>query len=501
MKKIRKPIITVLGHVDAGKTSLLDAIRGTAFAEKEAGLITQHIGATEVPIAIVDRLSGELLEKYKFKLVIPGLLFIDTPGHEAFTNLRHRGGSIADLAVLVVDVMQGCQPQTFEAIDILRSFKVPFVIALNKIDLLHEWDSKKQGVSKSLVEQGPRAIEELDNRLYTVVGQVHSRNFVSERFDRVADFTKQVPIIPVSTKTGEGLPELLMFLGGLSQKYLEKELSIEESGPGKGVILDVKEERGLGTTVDVILYEGEIKAGDKIVLGGRQGAIETKVRALLQPKPLVDMRMAQDKFNRLEEIHAASGVKISAPGLETAIPGSPLMVVSTGKEIDEIRQELSSIEFETDAIGPIVRADTLGSLEAISRMLEQKGIKAKKTDIGDVTKKDVIEAVTVREKDSLKGVIIAFHVNVPKEIEEEIEKNKVKLFKEAVIYRIFEDYDRWVEASRQEEKALKLKQVVFPAKVQLLPNYVFRHSKPAIVGVKVLEGRLKKNVELINENR
>jgi len=497
MKKIRKPIITVLGHVDAGKTSFLDAIRGTAVTEKEAGAITQHIGATEVPIEVIKEISGDLLKAYNFDLVIPGLLFIDTPGHEAFTNLRKRGGSIADLAVLVVDIMQGCQPQTFEAIDMLRSFKVPFIIAVNKIDLIKGWHSLGQSVSKSLKAQSDKIIEELDKKIYGIVGQVHGKGFVSERFDRVSDFTKQIPVIPMSAKTHEGLPEILMFLAGLSQRYLGEGLSIEETGPGKAVILEVKEEKGLGTTVDIILYEGEIKIGDKIALGGRQGVIETKVRALLQPKPLIDMRVAQEKFNRIEEIHAAAGVKVSAPSIENALAGSPLKVIETGNEAEEIRKELESVEIKTDALGPIIRADTLGSLEALEKMLLQKDIRVKRAEIGEVTRKDVIEAAAVKEKDPLKGIVIAFHVNVPKEIEAEAERAGVKLFNERVIYKIFEDYDKWIGEKRDEDKKEKMKKLVFPAKIQLLPNYVFRHSKPAIVGVIVLAGRLRNNVSLM----
>lgn len=497
MKKIRKPIITVLGHVDAGKTSFLDAIRGTAVTEKEAGAITQHIGATEVPIEVIKEISGDLLKAYNFDLVIPGLLFIDTPGHEAFTNLRKRGGSIADLAVLVVDIMQGCQPQTFEAIDMLRSFKVPFIIAVNKIDLIKGWHSLGQSVSKSLKAQSDKIIEELDKKIYGIVGQVHGKGFVSERFDRVSDFTKQIPVIPMSAKTHEGLPEILMFLAGLSQRYLGDGLSIEETGPGKAVILEVKEEKGLGTTVDIILYEGEIKIGDKIALGGRQGVIETKVRALLQPKPLIDMRVAQEKFNRIEEIHAAAGVKVSAPSIENALAGSPLKVIETGNEAEEIRKELESVEIKTDALGPIIRADTLGSLEALEKMLLQKDIRVKRAEIGEVTRKDLIEAAAVKEKDPLKGIVIAFHVNVPKEIEAEAERVGVKLFNERVIYKIFEDYDKWIGEKRDADKKEKMKKLVFPAKIQLLPNYVFRHSKPAIVGVIVLEGRLRNNVSLM----
>ncbi|MBU1930934.1 GTP-binding protein, partial [Candidatus Micrarchaeota archaeon] len=241
---IRKPIITILGHVDHGKTLYLDRIRGTAIAEREAGAITQHIGATEVPIRVIRELAGDLLEKYKFKIELNGLLFIDTPGHEAFTNLRKRGGSIADLAVLVIDINQGIQPQTIESIDILRIFKVPFIVLLNKIDKLPGWISGYGSITNGLKLQNESVLQELDKRLYEIVGTLYEKGFQAERFDRVSDFTKQLPIIPISAKTSEGLAETLLFLAGLSQRYMEKKLTIQVSGPGKGTVLEVKEEKG-----------------------------------------------------------------------------------------------------------------------------------------------------------------------------------------------------------------------------------------------------------------
>jgi len=141
---LRQPIITVLGHVDHGKTTLLDKIRKTAIAAKEAGGITQAIGTTEIPTNVIKTLCGKLLERFKIKLIISGLLFIDTPGHEAFTTLRKRGGSIADLAILVIDINEGIMPQTIESLEILKVSRIPFIIALNKIDRIKGWTSAKE---------------------------------------------------------------------------------------------------------------------------------------------------------------------------------------------------------------------------------------------------------------------------------------------------------------------------------------------------------------------
>jgi translation initiation factor 5B len=495
---MRKPIITVLGHVDAGKTKMLDAIRGTAIAEKEAGGITQHIGATEVPINVITKIAKPIAEKYKFNIKIPGLLFIDTPGHEAFTNLRKRGGSIADLSVLVVDIHNGLQEQTIEAIEILKTYKCPFVVAVNKIDTIQGWIGKEGSFSESIEMQRKEVVEALDVKIYSIVGQLHSKGFASERFDRVKDFTKEIAILPISAKGRIGIQELLVFLAALSQRYLEKKLEIHEKGNCKGTVLEVKEGKGLGTTIDVILYEGRISVGEKIIVGGRNGIIRTKIRALLEPKPVGDK--SNEKYNCVKEVHAAAGVKISAPSLDDAISGSPLRHESEEAE-KEIMDEIKKVKFESDAVGPIVRSNTLGSLEALVKLLHDKGIKVKKADIGEIQRVDVLEVLPVREKDKFKGVIFAFHTGISEQAEVEAKKRGVKIFKNDVVYRLLEEYDAWISAEKANEKMQKLSNITLPAKFEVLRGFVFRRSNPAIVGIKVLEGKLRKGVEVINKGK
>lgn len=495
---LRKPIITVVGHVDAGKTKLLDSIRGTAIAEKEVGGITQHIGATEVPIEVITKLSGDLPQKYGFKINVPGLLFIDTPGHEAFTNLRKRGGSIADLAVIVVDVLKGFQPQTYEALEILRSYKTPFIVVVNKVDLVQGWHVKQGSLTANLREQSADVLHKLDELVYKIVGQLFEKGVQSDRFDSVRDFTKQVAIIPISAKQKIGIEEVLMFLAGMSQKYLEKNLKVHVTGPAKGTVLEVKEEKGLGTTIDAILYDGSLKVGQEIVVGGKAGIIKAKVRALLEPKPLQEIRNATDKFRNVQEVHAAAGVKISAPGLDNALAGSPLRAVVTGEEEKQVMDEIKRVTIESDAIGPIVRADALGSLEAITRLLEGRGLKVKKADVGAVSRRDVMEIESVKEKDVLKGVIFAFHTKVDEVARQEAEKRGIKVFSGEVIYQLLDDYAKWTGEEKQREKTELLQRLTMPAKFEILRDHVFRNSKPAIVGIKVLEGRLRQNVQLIN---
>ncbi|MDD4126950.1 MAG: translation initiation factor IF-2, partial [Methanomicrobium sp.] len=272
---IRTPIVCVLGHVDHGKTSLLDKIRGSSVVNAEEGAITQHIGATIVPLEAIEEMSGT---KGKMNFDVPGLLFIDTPGHHAFTTLRSRGGALADMAILVVDINEGFQPQTIEALHILRNFKTPFVVAATKIDRIHGWRKTPNAPFMTCYNaQNERVQMILETKTYELVGKLSEEGFNCERYDRIKDFQKNIAIVPISGITGEGLPDLLMVMVGLAQRYMTENLKLTVEGPGVGTVLEVKEERGLGTTLDVILFDGTLNVGDEIVVGGNEGVISTKV--------------------------------------------------------------------------------------------------------------------------------------------------------------------------------------------------------------------------------
>ena len=490
---MRQPIVVVLGHVDHGKTLLLDYIRRSRVQAKEAGGITQHIGATEVPGEYIKKFCKPMLEKMGVKIEIPGLLFIDTPGHAAFSNLRKRGGSVADLAVLVIDINAGVMPQTVESVEILKQFRVPFVIAANKLDLVPGYRSREGSFLENVRKQDPKAIGELEQRIYTIVGKLAELGFESERIDRVEDFTKQVAIVPTSAVTGEGVVDLLAVLAGLAQKYLKERL--ETTGRLRGNVLEVKQERGLGTTVDAIIYDGVLREGDTIVLAGKEGPIVTRVRCLLKPEPLAEIR-AEKKFRRVERVEAASGVKIAAPNLENAVPGGSIFKVEEGEDLADIillvKKEIEEIEFSTDEVGVVVKADTLGTLEALVKMLQQRGIKVRKAGIGDVTKSDIVEAEESRQRDPFLGVVFAFNV---KTIDEEFARAKgVKIIEGNIIYKLIEDYEKWVEEEKRRLREEELGKLPRPAKFQIIPGYVFRASKPAIVGVEVIGGVLKNHV-------
>lgn len=501
---IRQPIVVVMGHIDHGKTSLLDRIRKTSVAKREKGGITQHIGASEVPTDAIAKTCTAMMEVMKTKLEIPGLLFIDTPGHEAFTNLRRRGGSISDMAVLVIDITKGFEPQTLEALEILKDYKTPFVVALNKIDLLQGWVPHPDSTFlSSFSSQQPAVQEEFEKILYRFVGRLSELGFQSERFDRVSDFTKQIAIVPISAKTGEGVGELLLLIAGLSQRYLKGRLRVKLAGKGRGSILEVKEEVGLGKTIDVILYDGAIRRGDIIVFGTVNGAKSTKVRALLKPKPLDEMRDPRQKFMNVEEVHAAAGVKIAAPELEDAVAGSPIFVADESdveKLKKEVEREVNAVLVEREMAGVILKADTLGSLEAIMKLLAAESIPVSRAGIGAVVKKDVIDASGIRSQNRYYGVVLCFNTEVLDEAREEAKKLGITILSEGIIYSLLENYKKWVEEERERERLEAFSSLVLPGKLKVLPGCCFRASKPAIFGVEVIVGRIKPEYELMNEN-
>lgn len=499
---LRSPVVVTLGHVDHGKTSLLDCIRKTSVAEREPGRITQWIGASEVPLAAIKKTCGDLLAQRKIELKIPGLLMIDTPGHEAFTNLRRRGGSIADIAVLVVDVQQGFQPQTHEALQILREYKTPFIVAANKIDAIGGWRSNAwEPFASTFAKQRQDVQAALDEKVYALVGALHESGFSSERFDRVTEFAKQVMIVPVSAKTGEGVAELLVYLSGLSQKFLEKRLETE-AGAGRGSVLEVREEKGLGTVIDVILYAGTMRKNDEVVFATLAGAKRTRVRALLRPKPLEEMREARGRFDYVDEARAACGVRIFAPDLQGALPGSPVLVVKDNAAAlaDEIEREIRQAIIKTDGVGAVLKADTIGSLEAITRLLKKEGVAVRAADIGAVTKKDVAEARVVRERSKYLGAVLAFNVGAADDALQDAKSAGVPVLRENVIYSLIDDYKKWVAEEKEREKRGAFAQLITPAKMKVLPGYCFRISHPAVFGVEVLVGRIAVNYPFINES-
>ncbi len=498
---IRQPIVCVLGHVDTGKTSLLDKIRKTSVQSREAGGITQHIGASFFPVETIGQLVGSMLSMIKGEIEIPGLLIIDTPGHEAFANLRKRGGSVADIAILVIDVLRSFEAQTYECIEILKTRKTPFLVAANKIDRIPGWNSYPDTpFLKTYQLQDPYVRQDLDNRLYDIMGVFSRLEFKTDRFDHIKDFAKTVAIVPVSAKTGEGISELLMTLVGLTQQYLKKRLQITE-GEAKGTVLEVKEEPGLGLTLNAIIYDGTLQKDDTIVVGGKDKPIVTRIRAILVPKPLDEIRDPRDKFSSMGSVSAAAGIKIVAPDLEGALAGAPLYAVRHGEEIEKyaklVSEEIDKIRVATDVEGVILKTDTLGSLEAIADILKKNNIAIRRADVGDISKRDVTEASVVKEHEPLYGAILAFGVRVLPDAEEEAAIKGIQIFRDKVIYHVIENYLDWYKRQRDATLEQDFDALVKPAKVQVLEGYIFRRARPAIFGVEVQAGKIKPKCALI----
>jgi len=503
-RRIRQPIVCVLGHVDVGKTALLDKIRGTAVMLKEPGTMTQHIGASFIPWSTLKEICGQLLKAVKADIEIPGLLFIDTPGHEAFVNLRRRGGSIADIAILVIDVTEGFENQTYESVEILRARKTPFLVAANKIDKIPGWKPfENASFLESSRRQSEWVVNRLDELISNIIYEFYRLGFRADRFDRIKDFAKTVAIVPTSAKTGEGIPELLMVLAGLTQRFMTERLKFT-SGPAKGVVLEVREEPGLGTTIDVIIYDGVIRRGDLIVVGGLEKPIVTRVRALLLPKPLDEMRSPEDRFMNVEEVAAAAGVKVVAPNLDGAVAGAPIIVVDDVKKIGEVQssvaEEVSVLRISRKVSGVVLKTDTLGSLEALTSYLERLGIPVRIADVGPVSKRDVIEAAIVRDSDLYRGVILAFNVKVLPDAEEEAKSRGIKIFRDVIIYRLVEAYQKWYHENVTRDRMRKFEELIKPGKIRIMPGCVFRRSDPAIVGVEVKVGRIRPGYQLMRSD-
>jgi translation initiation factor 5B len=366
------------------------------------------------------------------------------------------------------------------------------VVAATKIDRILGWRSEDICFLPNFKEQDERAQNEIEEKIYRIVGELGEKGFRAERYDRVGDFAKEVCIVPVSGVTGEGIPDLLMILTGLAQRYMEERLEVT-SGMGKGTILEVREFKGLGTTIDVILYDGVINKGDTLVVGGKE-IFTTKVKALLKPEPLKEMRV-EKMFRPVDHVSAATGVKISSPNLENVIAGSPVRFVTNGKDVErarkDIEKEIEEVEIETENEGLILKADTLGSLEGLIKALRDLKIPIRKAKVGNVLKADVMESAGME-----KPVVFAFHVDVLPDASEAAKKQGVKIFKSDIIYKLIEDHQNWEVEEKKSRETRLLESVTHPGRVKILPGYVFRQSKPAIFGVEVLGGIVKPGYKL-----
>ena len=487
--KIRQPIVTVCGHVDHGKTSILDCLRQSSVQQGEAGGITQKISFTLYPSSQLKK-ACPLIEKAGIKLDIPGFLLIDTPGHAAFTNLRKRGGSLADLAVLVIDINEGIKPQTSEVIQLLKMNKTPFVIALNKIDNISGWRKLDDNLKKSIEIQPQRIKQEFDEKYMTLIGSLNSYGFDSDLFYNINDFTKKIALVPCSARTKEGIPELILMLCGLSQKYLENRLKLGKDA--KGVVLEIKKEKN-NNYIEAILYDGKLSKSDEIAVSSIDGEpIISKIRLLEEIQPL------SSSFKPQEKIEASTGIRMQLTEKADILPGMPFIIYKN--DIDEIKKifkkEISE-NIKTQKQGIIAKADSLGSLEALLTLLKQERIDVVKAGIGNINKCDIISAKANLEINELDAVIVGFNIEIDSEAEEI--KGKAKIISNDVIYKIIEDLVYFRNEKAKEIEKKRLMRLTTICKMKILHEYVFRNTKPAIFGVRVEAGKIIPNLNLIDE--
>ena len=485
--KIRQPIVTVAGHVDHGKTSILDSIRCSSVADCEAGAITQKISFTKFPIKQLKQ-SCPLIEKSGIDLDIPGFLFIDTPGHAAFSSLRSRGGSLADLAVLVIDINEGIKPQTAEVIQILKANKTPFVIALNKIDRISGWSKLGDNLKESIEMQPPHIKQEFEDKFYTLIGALNSYGFNGELYYKITDFTKNIAMVPCSAKTLEGLSELLMMLCGLSQKFLKEQLALGEKA--KGVVLEIKKEKCINQ-VEAILYDGSLKLGDEIAIASFNEPIFTKIKAIHEIQNL------SDKFTSVNTASASSGIRLQITNKENILPGMPFMTFDNKEEVKEAFKEEVSESIKTDKKGIIIKADSLGSLEALITLLKQSGIKFVKAGIGNINKSDILSAKANLKIDPIDAMIVGFNVDID---EDAGDVSGIKVLTEEVVYKLIENLQKFREEKAKEIERERLMGLAKIAKLEILHEYVFRNTSPAIFGVKIVGGKVNSGMNLIDDS-
>ena len=493
--ELRSPICCILGHVDTGKTKLLDKIRQTNVQEGEAGGITQQIGATYFPIDAIKQKTCFLNKDGAFEYKVPGLLIIDTPGHESFTNLRSRGSSLCNIAILVVDIMHGLEPQTIESLGLLRQRKSPFIVALNKVDRLYGWKSYPDMSFEEMLKLQPEATRaEFEDRLQKTILAFSEQGLNSQVSFRNDDMRKTVSLVPTSAITGDGVADMIMLLISLTQKMMHE--SLMYLSKLECTVLEVKVIEGLGTTIDVILSNGVLREGDKIAVCGLNGPIVTQIRALLTPQPLRELRI-KSQYVHNKQVKAAQGVKICATDLEKAIAGSHLMVIKPGDDEEAIKEEvMGDLKSMLDSVdksgqGVCVQASTLGSLEALLSFLKDMKIPVSGINIGPIHKKDIVRASVMLESAKEFACILAFDVKIDKECQDLADDLDVKIFKADIIYHLFDQFTAYMTALTDQKRKDMAPQAVFPCILKIVPGCVFNKRDPIIMGVDVVEGILR----------
>ncbi|KAM4701028.1 eukaryotic translation initiation factor 5B isoform 2-T2 [Discoglossus pictus] len=500
LQLLRAPVICVLGHVDTGKTKILDKLRHTHVQDSEAGGITQQIGATNVPLDAIKDQAKMVKNFDKDTVKIPGMLIIDTPGHESFSNLRNRGSSLCDIAILVVDIMHGLEPQTIESLNLLKNKKCPFIVALNKIDRLYDWKKGPEAdVSATLKKQKKNTKDEFEERTKAIIVEFAQQGLNAALFHENKDPRTFVSLVPTSAHTGDGMGNLIALLVELTQTMLSKRLAHSEEL--RAQVMEVKALPGMGTTIDVILINGRLKEGDTVIIPGVEGPIVTQIRGLLLPPPMKELRV-KNQYEKHKEVLAAQGVKILGKDLEKALAGLPLLVAHKEDEIPvlkdelihELKQTLNAIKLEEK--GVYVQASTLGSLEALLEFLKTSEVPYAGINIGPVHKKDVMKASVMLEHDPQYAVILAFDVRIEREAQDMADSLGVRIFSAEIIYHLFDAFTKYRQDYKKQKQEEFKHIAVFPCKIRILPQFIFNSRDPIVMGVIIEAGQVKQGTPI-----
>ena len=498
--KLRSPIAVIMGHVDTGKTKLLDNIRSTNVQEGEAGGITQQIGATQFSPDLLKSKTAPMKGVAGFNEIrLPGLLMIDTPGHESFSNLRSRGSSLCDIAILVIDLMHGLEPQTIESLNMLRKGKTPFVVALNKVDRCYGWKSNVNApIRDTLAAQDDNTRSEFHDRAQKSMTQLNEQGLNCALYWENNSPEDTISLVPTSAHTGEGVPDLLgMLIKGTQDMQTEK---IMYHTSLQCTVLEVKNIDGYGATCDVVLVNGVLKEGDRIVISTMDGPVETVIKALLTPPPNKEMRVKNEYLHH-KELAGAIGVKIVAPDIGKAIAGTPVLIIEDEDDPDDVKEDVQSDitaitkALETDSKGVIVHASTLGAMEALLQFLRNEckpPIPVSHISIGTIFKKDVMRARLMHDKGLPEfATILAFDVHVDKDAQTMADEDNVRIFTADIIYHLFDQFTAYMAGITAERKEAAQAVVQFPCILKIMPQHIFNKKDPIVLGVEVLEGNVR----------
>lgn len=470
----RRPVVSVLGHVDHGKTALLDGIRESDIRNYEPGGITQHVEVTNVPAEVIASFVGD-----SYDVEVPGFVMIDTPGHGAFTVSRERGGEFADIAVLVIDVTNGVQPQTRESLEILRENQTPFVVALNKVDKLPGWNG-------SVEKSSERFKSELREKSYEITGVLHDYGFSSDLYDNIQDFSNTIAMVPVSAESMYGIDTVCSMIVGLTQEFLSGQLEVTEDDSVRGVVLDLTNQQGFGTVADILLYEGQISEGDNLFVEDEEES--RNVRSILVPESMGNSRRFSGSFVSADQITAATFARLALDRIDDIETGDILS--------DEILESESGMEdsIEYDDKGVLVCADTTGSLAALVDEMQEEEYQVYDGKVGQISKFDVTKVASMQK--GYHKVVLGFGVGPTESAREFASEEDVEIITGDVIHELVDDYEELYKQRRFDDIE-SFSKVDLPAKIEVLDGYVINRSNPAIVGVEVLEGTLQSGSGLV----